>query len=76
MKALLSLLMLAAVLLSPLVVSAEEQLPVSIRSAVPVNAPPARPWRLADGPRMSVGAAELKLDVAAKRWGITMSLAL
>jgi hypothetical protein len=83
MKPPFTLLMLAAVMLSPLVASAEEQLPVSIRSAVTADSSAApklrttRPWRLAaDGARVSVGAAELKLDVAASRWGITMSLAL
>jgi hypothetical protein len=83
MKRLLSLLVLAAVMLTPILVRAEEQHPESTRSAPAVSgksgAAGARPMllRLAPGgARMSVGAAELKLDVAANRWGITMSLAL
>ena len=83
MKVLLTLLVLAAVMLTPILVRAEEQLPESTRSAAPSSgrlaANPGRqkPWRLAaDGARLSVGSAELKLDVAANRWGVTMSLAL
>jgi hypothetical protein len=83
MKPLFTLLMLAAVMLSPLVASAEEQLPVGVRSVAAVGnvVPPqlrdAKVWRFAaDGARVSVGTAELKLDVAARRLGITMSLAL
>lgn len=74
MKISLSLLMLAAVLLSPCLVRAEEQHPASIRSAANAEnvVPPPRLWR----PSVSVGTAELKLDVAAQRWGITMSLSL
>lgn len=80
MKLFLALLMLAAALLTPLCVRAEEPLPVSIRSAAtPSDGGPAsgrspRAWRLADAARMSVGAAELKLEVAPTRWGVTMSL--
>jgi hypothetical protein len=75
MKAFFTLLMLAAVLLSPRLVRAEEQLPTSIRSAATPGSPvpklrPVPPWHV------TVGGAELKLDVAARRLGITMSLAL
>lgn len=82
MKAFLSLLVLAAVMLTPILVRAEEQHPESTRSAAvsgKSDAASARPMllRLAPGgARVCVGAAELKLDVAPSRWGITMSLAL
>jgi hypothetical protein len=77
MKLFSTLLMLVAVLLSPRLSRAEEQHPTSIRSAADAprddaRVPAPRLW----SPSMSVGAAQLKLDVAASRWGITMSLAL
>jgi hypothetical protein len=76
MNALSALLMLVAVLLTPRLGRADEQHPASIRSAADGPSGDAvrarRPW----SPSVSVGAAELKLEVAARRWGITLSLAL
>lgn len=82
MKTLLALLVPAAVVLTPILVRAEEQHPEGTRSDAPpgFGVPhPDRPtrWRLAaDGPRVRVGVAELKLDLAARRWGLVIALPL
>lgn len=76
MKTTFGLLMLVAVQLSPLVCSAEEPRPASIRSAVAAPSNAALQLRSAPPFRVSVGGAELKLEVAPTRLGITMSFAL
>jgi hypothetical protein len=76
MKTTFALLMLAVVQLSPLVSSAEEPRPASIGSALLAPSSAAPKLRSTAPLCVSIGGAELKLEVATTRLGIIMSFAL
>ena len=80
-KRLLPVLVLATVVLTPLIARAQAPDTACIRGAADRDrascAQPPVLWRLgAAGPRLSMGPAELKLDIAAQRWGVVIALTL